>query len=54
MVKLITDPWDRQQDEPYTYCDLCGGEIYYGERCFRVGDNYYHEDCVMEEVAGEN
>lgn len=53
MIKMITDPWDRQQDESYTYCALCGGEIYYGEKCFRAGEKHYHEECITEEVAGE-
>ena len=53
MPKLITDPWDRQEDAPFAYCDLCGGEIYYGEVCVRAGDIYYHDDCLIQEVAGE-
>lgn len=55
MIKLVVDPWDRQQDEPFTYCAECGGEIYAGEECYHIPftDTYYHEDCIRKEVAGE-
>ena len=51
MPKLITDPWDRQEDAPFAYCDLCGGEIYYGEVCVRAGDVYLNLKAVD---AGED
>ena len=44
---------DRQQEAPFAYCHACLGEIYPGERCCRVGDRYFHLDCLMEVVAGE-
>lgn len=53
MIKLVVDPWDRQQDEPFTYCAECGGEIYEGEECYRIGGRYFCDNCVMKEVAGE-
>lgn len=52
-IKYIPDPWDRQQDKPFVYCAECGGEIYSGESCYQIGDNYYCDHCVLPVIADE-
>lgn len=44
---------DRQQEPPVCHCAECGGEIYPGERVFRVcfTDICYCENCIIEECA---
>ena len=44
---------DRQQEHPFARCPECGGEIYAGERCYKIGWRYYHLDCVCEVIADE-
>ena len=45
----------RARESVCGYCRSCGGEIYMGEFCFRLGGRVYCSDCVREgrEVAGE-
>ena len=45
----------RARERVYGYCRACGGEVYLGEACFRVGGRLLCRDCVREgrEVAGE-
>lgn len=45
---------DPQQVQPFARCPECGGEIYPGERCYRIGWRYYHLDCVDEVIADED
>ena len=44
---------DRQQEQPFARCPECGGEIYPGERCYKIGWRYYHMECVDEVIADE-
>lgn len=44
---------DRQQERPFARCPECGGEIYPGERCYKIGWRYYHMECVDEVIADE-
>ncbi len=45
----------RARERVYGYCRACGGEVYLGEACFRVGGRLLCRDCVREgrEIAGE-
>lgn len=35
-------------------CSECGGEIYYGDDCFKVGDDYYCESCCSKTTAEDD
>lgn len=52
---------DPQQARVVCECDDCAGEIYYGQRIWRVGHNRYcSKDCFMQAfgasviIAGED
>ena len=47
---MLTDP---QTLLPVYRCACCGGEIYDGEHCYLIADEYYCDGCVMEVIAGE-
>ena len=36
-------PYD---EKPLRECDCCGGEMYEGDKYFRIEDKYYCESCV--------
>lgn len=35
------------QETAYTTCEGCGGEIHEGQDCYRMGNGYWCEDCVV-------
>ena len=39
--------------EPITTCDLCGAEIYLGDRVVRHGDTVAHSECFLEKYESE-
>lgn len=48
---------DRQQDEPACYCDLCGGEVYLGDRMFLTHRGRICVECAVDtdaEMTWEN
>ena len=34
-----------------TYCTVCGDEIYEGDDCYKVGGEYYCNNCVQPTTA---
>ena len=41
------------ETEPVSTCDLCGAEIYCGERVIRYADITAHSDCFLEKYESE-
>ena len=45
-------PYPEEMSGKYA-CACCQGEIYDGEHCYLIADEYYCDVCVTEVIAGE-
>lgn len=41
---------DSSECEPESYCDACGAPLYSGDECYRIGSEFYCENCCHMEV----
>ena len=52
--------WENRREEyegsnkkPVAKCASCDCDIYAGEKCYKIDDNYYCQDCVQTETLEE-
>lgn len=49
-MERIENPWvlgDTPYDEkPLEECQCCGCELFHGDKYFKIGNDFYCEDCV--------
>lgn len=54
--KFLNPLRDKQQDLPVARCAACGGEIYPGEKCYRIifRAEVYCPNCIVMEEADDD